>query len=144
MVDSHAKIFLILYPPLENSTTHIAITEYEKIVYICKITMLHKVAKLMEKMFTVPPVSEEPCTKDIVKYFLLFLNFIVCNYWFLQNPGAVYICKNLVQITWLLIFSGKWPSVIDWKTISWQLQLLTVCWGWMLPPKKDALEKSSN
>jgi hypothetical protein len=35
-VDSYAKIFLILYPPLENSTTHIAIagshfygTEYE-------------------------------------------------------------------------------------------------------------------
>ena len=74
-------------------------SEYKKVVYIFKITTLHKVAKLMEKMFTVLAVSEEPCTKDIVKYFILFLNFIVGNDWFLQNPGAVYICKNLVQIT---------------------------------------------
>ena len=88
-------------------------SEYKKVVYIWKITTLHKVAKSDEKMFTVLPVSEEPCTKDIVKYFILFFNFIGGNDWFMQNPGAVYICKNLVQITWLLIFSGKWPRCVS-------------------------------
>ena len=31
-VDSYAKIFLILYPPLENSTTRIAITHIHNVL----------------------------------------------------------------------------------------------------------------
>ena len=47
-----------------------------------------------KKLFTIFAVSKL-CTKDNVKYFLLFHNFYDVHAGVLQNPGAVYFCKNI-------------------------------------------------
>ena len=105
------KIYLIFYPFLENSTTHIAI-----VTSVEKPFQQMEVCKPMWKLF----ISKLALSNVKFVNRVLQMFFICENIW--EKFIRITICKFKINNVWFMSFNSKPYVKIDWLCQMWNLQ----------------------